>query len=269
MAKYSFIISIANIFLVVILGTPVWSQLAQREVAIFSRIKDAAPHDKLAVLEKGLSEIRSQKDPQGFALMVSSAFNTLYERDIPNREAAHRSEQRYLLTALRAPDLLNTDTELYLLLRLRADVSGTDAPKSEEMHTKLNLLFHGWQRMERETIRDFDLAKLPVSGVMPPDGAGVSTFTGMDPASIPDAKVRSRYEQMIAENNAVIAKYNLQYELRELRRPLIQHIVQFVRSSIRKGTLQEREILSEISLIQDAAGREQIIATMSALRTGR
>src|SRR5438046_1509263 len=116
MSRHCHVITIAAVLLSLAAAPPATSQPDQRQATIFARITAAPPSDRLRILDQELSNVRSYLDADKFGVAVNSAFNTLYERDLPDRDAAGRSEQHYVLAALESPDLLKTDTELWLLL---------------------------------------------------------------------------------------------------------------------------------------------------------
>src|SRR5207248_710689 len=126
-----------------------------------------------------------------------SAFRTIYAKGTSNLDEAHRVEQRYLLLALDRLDQLPADLELLLVMRQRAYVFSTHSHDRNEVHKKLDVLFHAWRRMERETDPNFNPDAKPVNdGATPIDvllRARVGWFSGMDPALISDPKVRDEY----------------------------------------------------------------------------
>ena len=92
--------------------------------AILQLIEGASPNENLAVLQAALDSIAYRlEDPEGYARIVSGAFNSLYAKGTHDVLAARRVEQRYALFALDRPDLLPADMELYVAMRLRANIS--------------------------------------------------------------------------------------------------------------------------------------------------
>ena len=142
--------------------------------AILQLIEGASPNENLAVLQAALDSIAYRlEDPEGYARIVSGAFNSLYAKGTHDVLAARRVEQRYALFALDRPDLLPADMELYVAMRLRANISSIGEYDEEELRRKLDILFHAWRRMEREIIANFDFspANFPEENVWPPADA--------------------------------------------------------------------------------------------------
>jgi hypothetical protein len=135
---------------------------------------------------------------------------------------------------LELKDQLPADMELYVAMRLRANFMSGAMPDRDEVWKKLDILFHAWQRMERETDPDYT-PKYDVSdaiGVMPPaEALGHTTVPGiypeMDPALITDERIRAKYVAAIEENNRKARASILQGTLRNEKQAFIRHIESF------------------------------------------
>lgn len=197
--------------------------------------------------------------------MVSTAFDVISAKGTNNRGDADRLRQKYLLLALDRPDQFPVDLEVSLVMKQRPASFSTGVPDKNEIDRKLDLLFHAWTRMERETDPAFD-----PSGETPPDGtppiwetlgnAGQSWFSGMDPAFIRDARLRDAYIAALKRESVRAEAFRVQLTLRNNKKPFIRHSEAFLVSALQTGAVTEGEVLSRLSLVQGDAARDQVIS---------
>jgi hypothetical protein len=243
---------------------------AKANMALDRRIEQAVPSGRLDIVKEALGRADYRlEDPQGYADLVNAAFVALWRCGVPDRAAAQRLEQGYVLSALESVDWISAPTELRLAARLQANAFAASPPDGEETRSKLDLIFHAWRRMEGETKIDFDFADRPTENVSPPhEGSerGEVRFAGMDPIYIKDAAVRAEYQAAIGKNRAKAAERLRQIALRNMKEPFLRHAEGFILSAIRSGTVTEADVSSKLSLVRDDKARERVLAKIRALQ---
>jgi len=148
-------------------------------------------------------------------------------------EKVYALSQKYAAAALARADSFSLELETKILpflamplARVRASgVAGSDWAK--ERKTKVGLWLRAWQRLERETDKNFDPDDKPFLKVAPPDETGLPA--GVAPEAIKDAKLRARYEAAMNANAEKAKHYDQQFVLsvplrrfRPLRIPVIR-----------------------------------------------
>jgi hypothetical protein len=240
------------------------------DAAILQAIESAPANEKLITIDNALKSLSYRlADPERYARTVYSAFLLLSEGDVRNPVDTRTLEQRYCLAALDRPDRLKADTELRLVIRLRATVAsaGATMPDHDGVHTKMTLLFHAWRRMEQELDPAFqlDFAHMPVENVSPPSGSG--GISGIPPELISDSRLRNEYLAAIEENRKKTAIANLQVGLRNLREPFLRHAEQFLLAAIKAQSISTSEVVSSLNLIQDEKARQRVLLKVESAAT--
>lgn len=90
---------------------------------------------------------------------------------------------------------------------------GDKAGRQRAIARRLRFFAH----LDRLIDPDWDAGKLPPQGVPPPI-SNVPVFSSgeIDPADIPDAEMRARYERSLRDNKDELRRYSVQDELRRL-----------------------------------------------------
>lgn len=240
--------------------------------ALLAPIENASRKDTLRVLQSKLDGIGYRlADPERYGEVVSGAFGAVYSKGAADLQQAHRLEQKYVLLALDRPDRLTASMEIGLVLRLHANVASGEMPEQEEVRTKLNLLFHAWRRMERETNPDYDFSFPPLGSIMPPNEVlgspgVVGIYPGMDPALVSDSRLRARYLAAIEENRIKLAEFNLQVDLRQRKESFLLNAETFLRVAIRSKSISPAEVIAKLNLVQEEASRKRILAKIDSLQ---
>jgi hypothetical protein len=236
----------------------------QVDQLLVRQIESVGPTENLGVLQDALNGLTYRmQEPERYASTVYTLFGALHARGTADRKQADRLEQQYILLALDRPDRVSTLAELRLVLRLQVDGS-VEAVNTNELRTKVNLLFDAWFRMERDTNAAFNFDDTPASSVSPPRGAGQVVFTGIDPVLIKDSRVREEYKAAIERNRAKAEEYSRRIGLRNIQSPFIRHAETFLAAALRSGVVTEAEVISRLNLVQNDKDRQRVEATLRA-----
>jgi hypothetical protein len=246
------------------------------DVAALAQVTAATHDTRLAVLERQLASLPYQfDDPERYTQMVVGGFLELYTKGVDDHEAAQRSEQKYLVTALANPDRLSVRCELYAVLRLRANFSSVNPPPSYEDREKLSLWFHAWRRMEASIDRNFtypstldspEWAKLPSESVAPMESGG---YSGMLPEQVRDEKLRRDYIKAIEENRKRGDELSLQLVLRDTKKRFLRRLETFIAEALRARSVTEDDVTSKLATIQDISDKGPILVRISSRKAHR
>lgn len=133
-------------------------------------------------------------------------------------EKVYALSQKYAAAALARADSFPLDLETKLLpflamplARGAAEGAGV-AEWAKERKAKVGLWLRAWQRLERESDRNFDPEDRPSLNVTPPEETGLPA--GVAPEAIKDAQLRARYEAALNTNAEKARRYDRQFVLR-------------------------------------------------------
>lgn len=111
----------------------------------------------------------------------------------------------------------------------------------------LHLWLHLIALLDRFLDPHFDPDDVPMRTVKPPPTSeGIKYRPGTSPSKIKDPTVRDAYEEAIAANNAKIAHYNLQIDLRRLEESIIPLAEAFVHNFYTPAPVDQAELKSAI-----------------------
>lgn len=165
-----------------------------------------------------------------------------------------RLEQRYAERGLSVADKIPVALELYLVEHLRADL-GVTARDNATRWRRATLWAHAWQRIESETITDFDFRDPPLVNVAPPRGPS-PTAAGMSPERIDDPLQRALYQAAIDQNRKKAEICNTQLILKRMTPRFVSEVERYFVESFTNA--QVGEVVGLLSTIRSVE-KERII----------
>ena len=230
--------------------------------AVERQIDDAQPQQRARVAEAAIDALRGRwNDPDRYGRLVFTVILALDSTGAAAGPGLARMEQGWVLRALDDPDRLAPQVEIELAMRLRVRITSMPGRERQEERSKLDLLFHAWGTMERETNSKFDGNDLPLENV-PPRSFGVP---GVDPALISDGRIRDEYLAAIAKNRKKAQEYNLQLFLRRQKAPLLRAIDGATTFALQTGAVSGAYVLDKLGAFRDGDARQHVISVVQAL----
>jgi hypothetical protein len=189
-------------------------------------------------------------------------FNIINSFSTTNAERSRQTAltQKYALLALKRFEKIPVEIALPLITFLQVDVDTLEGSISKEGHRreKVLLWFRGWQRLDGEIDKNFDVNDAPRGNISPPPNTGLPS--GVAPSAIKDPKLRREYEIALAKNAEKTQYFHRQYKLRQLNQSFPKQAEQNIVSAYSKGHFDLEELKRFLeTYISNLGARKRIL----------
>jgi hypothetical protein len=217
--------------------------------------------NSLVVFADEIEKKWSGRDESHYGSLMFSIINSFSLTDA-ERAMQTALSQKYALLTLKRFENIPVEIALLIIPFLQVDVD-TDTLQgsvSREEHRKEKVLwwFRGWQRLDREIDKNFDVNDAPRGNISPPTITGLPS--GAAPSAIKDPKLRREYESALAKNKEKAQHFNRQYKLIQLNQIFPRQAELYISSaySRRHVNLEELKQFLE-TYISDLSARKTIL----------
>lgn len=187
-------------------------------------------------------------------------------------EKVYALSQRYAAAALTRADSFSLELETKILPFLamplaRGGTGGAAGSEwAKERRAKVGLWLRAWQRLERETDKNFNAEDRPSLKVTPPEETGLPA--GVAPEAIKDPTLRTQYEAALSANAEKARYYDRQFVLRFIAESFPKAAESFIVNAYSKPPFAPEELEQLLdTYVPGHAARKRILDSVSKSMT--